>query len=246
MPTNHDKKDQKLYLQMLLQQGYHRLKYGDDILRIEDILNEKINLSSDFHLLIDRLSVNNKISERLADSIQTAFHEGKGECTIEFINSNDSQTFNNRFELDGIKFEQPSIHLFTFNNPIGACKTCEGYGNIMGIDQDLVIPNTGLSIYEDAIACWRGDTLSKYKEDIIFNSEKWDIPIHKPYFKLSKKQKNTFYGKEIRSLRESIHFSLNLKRKIIRFKIAFCYPDTEVKQNVQNVMENDCAQKLTL
>ena len=189
-PTHHNKKDQKLYLQMLLQQGYHRLKYGDDILRIEDILNEKINLSSDFHLLIDRLSVNNKISERLADSIQTAFYEGKGECTIEFINSNVSQTFNNRFELDGIKFEQPSIHLFTFNNPVGACKTCEGYGNIMGIDHDLVIPNTGLSIYEDAIACWRGDTLSKYKEDIIFNAEKWNIPIHKPYFKLSKKQKN--------------------------------------------------------
>ena len=189
-PTHHNKKDQKLYLQMLLQQGYHRLKYGDDILRIEDILNEKINLSSDFHLLIDRLSVNNKISERLADSIQTAFYEGKGECTIEFINTNVSQTFNNRFELDGIKFEQPSIHLFTFNNPVGACKTCEGYGNIMGIDHDLVIPNTGLSIYEDAIACWRGDTLSKYKEDIIFNAEKWNIPIHKPYFKLSKKQKN--------------------------------------------------------
>ena len=189
-PTDNDKKDQKIYLQMLLQQGYQRLKYGDDILRIEDILNEEINLSSDFHLLIDRLSVNNNISERLADSIQTAFHEGKGECKIEFINPNDSQTFNNRFELDGIKFEQPSIHLFTFNNPVGACKTCEGYGNIMGIDQDLVIPNTGLSIYEDAIACWRGDTLSKYKEDIIINAEKWDIPIHKPYFKLSKKQKH--------------------------------------------------------
>ena len=189
-PTDNDKKDQKIYLQMLLQQGYQRLKYGDDILRIEDILNEEINLSSDFHLLIDRLSVNNNISERLADSIQTAFHEGKGECKIEFINPNESQTFNNRFELDGIQFEQPSIHLFTFNNPVGACKTCEGYGNIMGIDQDLVIPNTGLSIYEDAIACWRGDTLSKYKEDIIFNAEKWDIPIHKPYFKLSKKQKH--------------------------------------------------------
>ena len=189
-PTNNDKKDQKIYLQMLLQQGYQRLKYGDDILRIEEILNKEIKLSSDFYLLIDRLSVNNNISERLADSIQTAFHEGKGECTIEFVNPNDSQTFNNRFELDEIKFEQPSIHLFTFNNPVGACKTCEGYGNIMGIDQDLVIPNTGLSIYEDAIACWRGDKLSKYKEDIIFNAEKWDIPIHKPYFKLSKKQKH--------------------------------------------------------
>lgn len=189
-PTNYDKKDQKLYLQMLLQQGYHRLKYRDKILRIEDILNQEIDLNSNFELLIDRLSVNNNISERLADSIQTAFHEGKGECTIEFIGSNDVQTFNNRFEIDGIRFEQPSTHLFTFNNPIGACKTCEGYGSIMGIDQDLVIPNTGLSIYEDAIACWRGDTLSKYKEDIIFNAEKWDIPIHKPYFELSKKQKN--------------------------------------------------------
>ena len=192
-PTNHHKKDQKLYLQMLLQQGYHRLKYGDDILRIEEILNEEINLSSDFYLLIDRLSVNKRISERLADSIQTAFHEGKGECTIEFLNSSDVQTFNNRFELDGIRFEQPSTHLFTFNNPVGACKTCEGYGNIMGIDEDLVIPNTGLSIYEDAIACWRGEKLSKYKEDIIFNSEKWNIPIHKPYFKLSKKQKKLLW-----------------------------------------------------
>ena len=189
-PTNYDKKDQKLYLQMLLQQGYHRLKYRDKIIRIEDILNQEIDLSSNFDLLIDRLSINKNIPERLADSIQTAFHEGKGECKIEFIGSNDVQTFNNRFEIDGITFEQPSTHLFTFNNPIGACKTCEGYGSIMGIDQDLVIPNTGLSIYEDAIACWRGDTLSKYKEDIIFNAEKWDIPIHKPYFELSKKQKN--------------------------------------------------------
>ena len=108
---------------MLLQQGYHRLKYKNEILRIEDILDKEINLSSDFYLLIDRLSVNNKIRERLADSIQTAFHEGKGECRVEFIDSKDSQTFNNRFELDGIIFEQPSIHLFTFNNPIGACKT---------------------------------------------------------------------------------------------------------------------------
>ncbi|MFL2564130.1 MAG: excinuclease ABC subunit UvrA [Flavobacteriales bacterium] len=189
-PTNQDKNDQNLYLQMLLQQGYHRLKCGDKILRIEDVLNQKTDLDSNFNLLIDRLSTKNNFTDRLADSIQTAFHEGKGECTIEFVDSNDVQTFNNRFELDGIRFEQPSTHLFTFNNPVGACKTCEGYGSVMGIDQDLVIPNTGLSIYEDAIACWRGEKLSKYKEDIIFNAEKWDIPIHKPYFELSKKQKN--------------------------------------------------------
>ena len=142
----------KLYLQMLLQQGCHRLKYRDEIFRIEDILNQEINLSSDFYILIDRLSKQQNF-ERLADSIQTAFHEGKGECRIEFINSKDSQTFNNRFELDGIKFEQPSpsFHLITQLVLVKPVR----FGNIIGIDQDLVIPNTGLSIYEEAIACWR-------------------------------------------------------------------------------------------
>jgi len=195
-PTHLDERDYKLYLQMLLQQGYHRLKHNDDILRIEDILESEIELDDKFYLLIDRLSIKNEDSftERLADSIQTSFHEGKGECIIEFMDSGNTKTFSNRFEADGITFEEPSIHLFTFNNPYGACKVCEGYGSVVGIDEELIIPNTGLSIYEDAIACWKGDTLCKYKDDIVFNSEEWDIPIHKPYYELTKDQKDLLWN----------------------------------------------------
>jgi len=195
-PAHLDERDYKLYLQMLLQQGYHRLKHNDDILRIEDILESEIELDDKFHLLIDRLSIKNEDSftERLADSIQTSFHEGKGECIIEFMDSGNTKTFSNHFEADGITFEEPSIHLFTFNNPYGACKVCEGYGSVVGIDEELIIPNTGLSIYEDAIACWKGDTLCKYKDDIVFNSEEWDIPIHKPYYELTKDQKDLLWN----------------------------------------------------
>ena len=195
-PAHLAERDYKLYLQMLLQQGYHRLKHNDNILRIEDLLEGDIQLDDQFYLLIDRLSIKNddNFPERLADSIQTCFHEGKGECLIEFMDSGEATLFSNLFEADGITFEEPSIHLFTFNNPYGACKTCEGYGSVVGIDEELVIPNTGLSIYEDAIACWRGDTLCKYKDDLVFNSEKWDMPIHKPYYELSKKQKHFLWN----------------------------------------------------
>lgn len=195
-PTQLGDRDSKLYLQMLLQQGYHRLKYNDEIVRIDDILESGEKLKGKFYILIDRLSIKKEDSftERLADSIQTSFHEGKGECVIEFTDTKSSTVFSNQFEADGILFEEPSIHLFTFNNPYGACKTCEGYGSVVGIDEELVIPNTGLSIYEDAIACWKGDTLSKYKEDLIYNAEKWDIPIHKPYYEFSAAQKDFLWN----------------------------------------------------
>lgn len=195
-PTQLGDRDSKLYLQMLLQQGYHRLKYNDEIVRIDDILEEGKKLKGKFYILIDRLSIkkDDSFTERLADSIQTCFHEGKGECVIEFTDTKSSTVFSNQFEADGILFEEPSIHLFTFNNPYGACKTCEGYGSVVGIDEELVIPNTGLSIYEDAIACWKGDTLSKYKEELIYNAEKWDIPIHKPYYEFSAAQKDFLWN----------------------------------------------------
>jgi len=213
-PAHLDERDYKLYLQMLLQQGYHRLKHNDDILRIEDLLEGGIELDDKFYLLIDRLSTKNEdnFTERLADSIQTCFHEGKGECLIEFMDSGDTTLFSNQFEADGIVFEEPSIHLFTFNNPYGACKTCEGYGSVVGIDEELVIPNTGLSIYEDAIACWKGDTLSKYKDDLVFNSEKWDIPIHKPYYELSKTQQDFIWkgSKEFKGINK---FFAQLEKK---------------------------------
>jgi excinuclease ABC subunit A len=128
------------------------------------------------------------------------------------MDSGESTLFSNQFEADGITFEEPSIHLFTFNNPYGACQTCEGYGSVVGIDEELVIPNTGLSIYEDAIACWKGDTLCKYKDDLVFNSEKWDIPIHKPYYELSKEQKDFIWkgNKEFKGINK---FFAQLEKK---------------------------------
>jgi len=189
-------RDLKLYLEMLLQQGYLRVKHEDEIVRIETVLENETKLGDSFLILIDRVSVKyeDRFKERIADSIQTSFHEGKGACIIEFIENEKVKTFSNRFEADGITFEEPSTHLFSFNNPYGACKNCEGYGSVMGIDEDLVIPNTGLSIYEDAIACWKGETLSKYKEDLVFNAEAWDVPIHKPYFELTKKQRDFLWN----------------------------------------------------
>jgi len=197
-PAHLDERDPKLYLQMLLQQGYLRLKHEGEILRIEDLLEKEFELDDKFYLVIDRLSIKHdeNFSERLADSIQTCFHEGRGECLIEF-SSGEQQLFSNRFEIDGINFEEPSTHFFSFNNPYGACKTCEGYGSVVGIDKELVIPNSGLSIYEDALACWKGETLSKYKNELIANAENWDLPIHKAYYRLSKKQKDIIWkGKD--------------------------------------------------
>jgi excinuclease ABC subunit A len=195
-PTQLGDREQQLYLNMLLQQGYHRIKNKGKLVRIEEIIEQDIKLEKTFYLIIDRIKTKNESSfiERLSDSIQTSFHEGEGSCIIEFIDSKETKSFSNRFEEEGANFEEPSVNLFSFNNPFGACKTCEGFGSIMGIDKELVIPNTGLSIYEDAIACWKGDTLGKYKDDLVFHSEQWNIPIHKPYFSLSEKQKNFIWN----------------------------------------------------
>lgn len=213
-PSSVGDRDPKLYLQMLLQQGYHRIKQADRILRIEDILEDGANIKEAFFILIDRLTLKRDDSfiERLADSIQTCFHEGKGYCEVEFLNPAQTLNFSNKYELDGMQFEEPSLHLFTFNNPYGACKTCEGYGSVVGIDEDLVIPNTGLSIYEDAIACWKGDSLSKYKDDLVYNAEKWNIPIHKPYFELTEEQKS-FIWKGSKEFKGISRFFAQLEKK---------------------------------
>ncbi len=205
-PIQNNGMDFQNKLKTLLQQGYHRLKHKNDILRIQDIIKNKVDLNDECLLLIDRLSVNNDsdFNERLADSVQTAFHESNGECIIEIIDSGKIKSFNNQFTADGIKFEEPSTHLFTFNNSYGACETCEGYGDIIGIDEELIIPNTGLSIYEETIACWKGETLSKYKNELISHSEKWGIPIHKPYYKLTNDQKRLIWdgNKDITGIKQ--------------------------------------------
>ena len=176
-------------LKVLNQQGYARIKVKDSVIRI----NEADNLTNDsnIQLVIDRVVVKHEedFYNRLADAIQTAFFEGKGQCLIESLSDNKTRTFSNKFELDGISFLEPNVHLFSFNNPYGACPKCEGYGDIIGIDEDLVIPNTGLSVYENAIFPWRGESMSWYRDQLVNNSHHFDFPIHRPYFELSEKQK---------------------------------------------------------
>ncbi len=135
-----------------------------------------------------------KIStNRLADATQTAFFEGKGELFIEKMSDGSRRQFSNKFELDGITFLEPNVHLFSFNNPYGACPTCEGYGDVIGIDEDLVIPNTGLSVFENCVFPWRGESMSYYRDQLVNNAYKFDFPIHKPYFELSDEQKELLW-----------------------------------------------------
>jgi len=143
-------------------------------------------------LLIDRLSISGPPDEdllaRIQDSVQTAFNEGGGDCTVfrmEEDRSMSSSTFSSRFELDGMVFEEPSVHLFSFNNPFGACKRCEGYGSVIGIDEDLVVPDKSLSVYDGAIVCWRGEKMKEWNDKLVMNAYKFDFPIHKPYYELS-------------------------------------------------------------
>ena len=200
--TINEDRDLKTVLKVLAQQGYARLKYVDKIYRIEDLPTDKKNYDN-LKLVVDRIVVqdNEDFYNRLADAVQTAFFEGNGVCIIERLTDNSTTEFNNKFELDGIMFFEPNTHFFSFNNPYGACPTCEGYGNIIGIDEDLVIPNTGLSIFDDAIFPFRSDSYRHYKEELITHAYKFDIPIHKPWFELSETQKQLvwdgnekFYG----------------------------------------------------
>ncbi|WP_346883416.1 excinuclease ABC subunit UvrA [uncultured Algibacter sp.] len=180
-------------LKALQQQGYARVKINDNVTRIDDV--EKINKKDKILLVVDRVITKHDedFYNRLADAIQIAFYEGKGECIIEFLSDNKQRLFSNKFELDNITFLEPNVHLFSFNNPYGACPKCEGYGDIIGIDDDLVIPNTGLSVYENAIFPWRGESMSWYKDQMVNNAHKFNFPVHKPYFELSAAQKELIW-----------------------------------------------------
>lgn len=190
----------KQHLQVLMQQGFNRVLKDGKISRIEDVLelvNDDAKPNNCF-LVIDRVRVDyddEDLESRVGDSAQIAFYEGKGNCIISY-NLNDKEvttTFSNKFELDGIKFEEPSVNMFAFNNPLGACKRCEGFGNIIGIDPDLVIPNPGLSVFDEAIACWKGEKMSEWKDQLIQSAYKFDFPIHKPFYQLTEEQKELLW-----------------------------------------------------
>ena len=176
-------------LKLLLQQGYARILYKEEIIRLEED-NLPKNLDN-FQLVVDRVIVRHDedFQHRLADAVDTAFFEGKGECYIQEMDGVVQTHFSNRFELDGITFLEPNVHLFSFNNPYGACPKCDGYGDTIGLDEDLIVPNTSLSVYENAIYPWRGETMSWFRDQLVNNAYKFDFPIHKPWFELTDKQK---------------------------------------------------------
>lgn len=195
----HLEKDRLLIdkLKILMQQGFSRILMNNETIRLDEYIETKSAVTDqEVLLIVDRIVVKKEeeFYNRLADAVQTAFFEGKGECYLQELNTNQRKIYSNNFELDGITFLEPNVHLFSFNNPYGACPTCEGYGNIIGIDEELVIPNTSLSIYEGAIAPWKGESMGWYKDELINNAYKFNFPIHKPYFELTQKQKDIIWN----------------------------------------------------
>ncbi|HEU4496135.1 MAG TPA: excinuclease ABC subunit UvrA, partial [Flavobacterium sp.] len=178
-------------LKALLQQGFARILVNNEMLRLDEIESHSLD-NKDILLIIDRIVVKDEeeFYNRLADAVQTAFYEGKGICYLQEPGTERRKTYSSNFELDGIQFFEPNVHLFSFNNPYGACPTCQGYGNIIGIDEDLVIPNTALSIFENAIYPWRGESMSYYRDELVKKGHKFDFPIHKPYYQLTDEQKS--------------------------------------------------------
>ena len=182
------------HLNILMQQGFYRILYNGEIIKIENFLDQKKKVSEKkVKLLIDRIKVNENMDDaigRISDSVQTAFYEGKETCQVisDLDGERKEADFSSRFEADGITFEPPTANMFAFNNPYGACPTCQGFGSVIGIDPDLVVPNKSLSIYENAIACWRGEKMSEWKDALIRVADKVGIPIFKPFYELTDEQ----------------------------------------------------------
>ncbi|WP_420322429.1 excinuclease ABC subunit UvrA [Flagellimonas sp.] len=183
-----EERDPLKSLELFSKQGYARIKYKGEVLRIDNVPND---IGRKFDLVVDRVIVKDDedFYNRLANAVDNAFFEGKGQCTIENLENGKTKTFSNQFELDGLKFLEPNVHLFSFNNPYGACPKCEGYGDVIGIDEDLVIPNTALSVFENAIFPWRGESMGWYRDQLVNSAYKFDFPIHKPWFELTEEQK---------------------------------------------------------
>lgn len=185
------------HLANLQKQGYRRIRYNGSVYKIDEFLQSS-EIDGGIQVVIDRLVAGedkNNLSERASDSVQAAFFESGGFCNVitEFNGTLSEHSFSDKFELDGQSFEEPSVNLFSFNNPYGACKICEGYGSVIGIDEDLVVPNKNLSVYEEAIVCWKGEKMSEWKDALVKSAYKFDFPIHKPYNELNDAQRSVLW-----------------------------------------------------
>lgn len=229
-------KGYKAELALALQKGFTRIWENGKIEDIEDVLADEEQNKATFHLLVDRFIIEtgdiNNFRNRIADSVQTAYFEGHGKCAIQF-NKQDLLFYSEKFEADGIEFERPSPNFFSFNNPYGACPTCEGFGRTMGIDEDLVVPNKEKSVYEEAIAPWKGESMSEYLKDFIKTSAAHDFPIHRPYFMLSEAEKDLLWegNKKVFGLRaffkyiETQHHKIQYRVMTARYRGYTVCPD---------------------
>lgn len=195
LPEGRNMKEQ---LEILQKEGYTRLSINDEVYRIQEVLEKKELLSSPvIELLVDRLTISSDktLKSRLADSAETAFFEGHDICFVRIYTPEETITkeFSKKFEADGIVFEEPSDMMFSFNNPVGACPVCEGFGKVLGIDENLVIPDKSLSLYEGAVVCWKGEKMSEWLHEFIKKSEKYNFPIHRPYFELTESEKSLLW-----------------------------------------------------
>ena len=186
-------------LQNLQQQGYSRVEVAGDMLRIQEAIDRADGLGADakVHLVIDRFVVEHTQAaiSRLTDSVETAFNEGDGNCLLEVLAEDGTKRlrFSKMFEADGIRFETPTVHTFSFNSPIGACPVCEGFGRVIGIDENLVVPDKSLSVYDDAVACWRGEVMGEWKRQLVRVADRIGFPIHKPYYELTDAQRRLLW-----------------------------------------------------
>jgi excinuclease ABC subunit A len=224
-------------LKSLLQQGFSRAEHAGSIITIDDLLTADTPLKGPVYLLIDRLTVDHSRESvsRFTDSVETAFFEGKGACLLKVFVGEKTKLlrFSKSFEADGMTFESPTEHTFSFNSPIGACPRCEGFGRIIGIDEDLVVPNKGLSIYEDAVVCWKGEVMSEWKHELIRSAELFDFPIHKPYYELTDEQRellwkgNSHFGglNEFFKHLESNQYKIQYRVMLARYRGKTTCPD---------------------
>lgn len=185
-------------INLLHQQGFSRLLIKSELVDIPEVMaNPAAYAGLVLELVIDRATVKHGDEDndsRLADSIQTAFYEGHGTCYLDFLSARTREEFSNLFEADGMQFDEPSIHFFSFNNPFGACPRCEGFGSVIGIDEDLVIPNQTLSVFEGAVVAWKGEKMGEYLDQLVKTAHKFDFPIHRPYYLLSEAEKDLLWN----------------------------------------------------
>ncbi len=246
-------------LSVLLQKGFTRVKVGDEVLFIEELLKEGAPAVEEqtVQIMVDRAAVrtgDEDLQFRMADSVQTAFFEGDGACNVEIITPEGSRTypFSDKFEKDGIVFEEPSVNLFSFNNPFGACRTCEGFGRVLGIDPDLVVPDKSLSVYEGAVAPWRSHSMKKWVDPLLRNGIKFDFPIHRPYVELTEAEQQLLWtgNRYFKGLDAFFNFLSSRTHKIqyrvmlSRYRGRTTCPDcqgTRLRKDASYVKVNDTA-----